>query len=145
MAPRSKPTASSALDGTATFQPGEWTNCTSLVWLCQGSPHLKKPPGMRTTMGAAKRLLVLHRIVPQSLSCSTAGSAYLRNWISGMGIRPASAMPTARPIMPSSERLVSKTRSSPNLSCNPRVTAWTPPFGPMSSPNNTTFWLIESS
>ena len=55
------------------------TNCTSLVWLCQGSPHLKKPTGMRTTIGAAKRLLVRQRIVPQSLSCSVAGSAYLRN------------------------------------------------------------------
>ena len=29
--PRSRPTASSALDGTATFQPGLWTNSTSLV------------------------------------------------------------------------------------------------------------------
>ena len=67
---RSRPTASSAFDGTATFQPGECTNCTSLVWLCQGSPHLKKPMGMRTTMGAAKRLLVRQRMVPQSLSCS---------------------------------------------------------------------------
>ena len=54
--PRSSPTASSAFDGTATFQPGLWTNCTSLVWLCHGSPHLKKPPGTRSTIGAAKRL-----------------------------------------------------------------------------------------
>ena len=53
---RSSPTASSALLGTATFQPGLWTNCTSLVWLCHGSPHLKKPPGTRSTIGAAKRL-----------------------------------------------------------------------------------------
>jgi hypothetical protein len=35
-----------------------------------------------------KRLLVRQRIVPQSLICSIAGSAYLRNWISGTGIRP---------------------------------------------------------
>ena len=43
---------------------------------------------MRSTIGAAKRLLVRQRIVPQSLICSSAGSAYLRNWISGTGIRP---------------------------------------------------------
>ena len=66
---------------------------------------------MRTTIGAAKRLLVRQRIVPQSLSCSAAGSAYLRNWISGTGISPASAMPTARPMMPSSDRVVSNTRA----------------------------------
>ena len=40
-APRSRPTASSALDGTATCQPGLCTNCTSLVRLCHGSPHLR--------------------------------------------------------------------------------------------------------
>ena len=71
------------------------------------------------TIGAAKRLLVRQRIVPQSLSCSVAGSAYLRNWISGTGISPAIAMPTARPMMPSSDRLVSNTRASPNFSCRP--------------------------
>ena len=67
---------------------------------CHGSPHLKKPPGTRSTIGAAKRLWVRQRIVPQSWICSVAGSAYLRNWISGTGISPASAMPTARPTMP---------------------------------------------
>ena len=76
---------------------------------------MKKPPGTRSTIGAAKRLLVRQRIVPQSLICSVAGSAYLRNWISGTGIRPASAMPTARPTMPSSLRLVSNTRSRAEL------------------------------
>ena len=90
---RSRPTASSALLGTATIQPGLWTNCTSLVWLCHGSPHLKKPPGTRSTIGAAKRLAVRQRMVPVSLICSVAGSAYLRNWISGTGSSPASAMP----------------------------------------------------
>ena len=65
---------------------------------------MKKPPGTRSTIGAAKRLCVRQRIVPQSLICSVAGSAYLRNWISGTGISPASAMPTARPTMPSSLR-----------------------------------------
>ena len=98
---------------------GVQRTATSLHWLCQGSPHLEKPPGMRTTIGAAKRLAVRQRIVPQSFSCSAAGSAYLRNWISGTGMRPASAMPTARPMMPSSDRLVSNTRSSPNCSCRP--------------------------
>ena len=34
----------------------------------------------------------------------------MRNWISGTGISPASAMPTARPMMPSSDKLVSNTR-----------------------------------
>src|SRR5206468_2179896 len=104
--PRSSPTASSALDGTATFHPGLCTNSTSLVIECHGSPHLKKPPGTRRTIGAAKRLWVRQRIVPQSWICSVAGSAYLRNWISGTGISPASAIPTARPTLPSSLRLV---------------------------------------
>ena len=53
---------------------------------------------MRTTIGAANLLPVRQRSVPQSLSCSTAGSAYLRNWISGTGRRPAIAIPTARPL-----------------------------------------------
>ena len=72
---------------------------------------------MRTTIGAAKRLLVRQRIVPQSLSCSRAGSAYLRNWISGTGISPASAMPTARPIMPSSDRTGVEHAGIAELSC----------------------------
>ena len=49
---------------------------------------MKKPIGMRTTIGAAKRLFVRQRIVPQLLSCSAAGSAYLRNWISATGTSP---------------------------------------------------------
>ena len=77
-----------AFDGIATRQPMPCTQATSLVWLCQGSPHLKNPPGMRTTIGAAKRLCVRQRIVPQSLSCSAAGSAYLRNWISAHRQQP---------------------------------------------------------
>src|SRR5205814_7735085 len=63
---RSRPTASSAFEGTATCQPTPCTHATSLVWLCQGSPHLKNPPGMRTTIGAAKRLCVRQRSVPRS-------------------------------------------------------------------------------
>jgi hypothetical protein len=47
---------------------------------------LPKPPGIRTTIGAANRLAVRHRIVPVLLSCSVAGSAYFRNWISATGI-----------------------------------------------------------
>ena len=117
---RSSPTASSALLGTATFQPGLWTNSTSLVIECHGSPHLKKPPGTRSTIGAAKRLAVRQRIVPQSWICSLAGSAYLRNWISGTGSKPASAMPTARPTMPSSFKEVSNTRAIPKRSCMPK-------------------------
>ena len=54
-------------------------------------------------------------------------------------------MPTARPMMPSSDRLVSNTRASPNFSCKPRVTACTPPLGPTSSPNTSTRGLIASS
>ena len=100
---------------------------------------------MRSTIGAAKRLAVRQRIVPQSLICSVAGSAYLRNWISGTGISPASAMPTARPMMPSSLSEVSNTRSWPYLSCSPSVTAWTPPLGPTSSPNTSIFGLASSS
>jgi hypothetical protein len=65
---------------------------------------------MRSTIGAAKRLAVRQRIVPQSLICSSAGSAYLRNWISGTGSSPAAARPTARPTMPFLRRLVSNTR-----------------------------------
>src|SRR5438067_1209877 len=133
-AERMSPTASSAFEGTATCQPTPCTQATSFVWLCQGSPHLKNPPGMRTTTGAAKRLRVRQRSVPQSFSCSAAQSAYLRNWISATGSNPASAMPTARPTMPSSERLVSNTRGAPYLSCSPRVAPCTPPLGPTSSP-----------
>src|SRR6185437_8878189 len=126
---RNNPTASSAFEGTATRQPTPCTHTTSLVWLCQGSPHLKNPPGMRTTIGDANRLYVRQRIEPQSLSCSAAGSAYLRNWISATGTRPASDIPTARPMIPSSERLVSNTRSRPYFSCRPSVAPCTPPFG----------------
>ena len=53
-----------------------------------GIAAFEEADGMRTTIGAAKRLLVRQRIVPQSLSCSVAGSAYLRNWISGTGTAP---------------------------------------------------------
>ena len=47
-------------------------------------------------------------------------------------------MPTARPMMPSSDRLVSNTRASPNFSCSPSVAPCTPPLRPTSSPNTTT-------
>ncbi len=100
---------------------------------------------MRTTIGAAKRFAVRQRIEPQSFSCSAAGSAYLRNWISGTGMSPAAAMPTARPMMPSSDRLVSNTRATPNFSCSPRVAACTPPLRPTSSPNTTTRGFTSSS
>ena len=145
IAVRNRPAASWALDGMASCQPMECSHFTSLAWLCQGSPTLKKPPGIRTTIGAAKRLAVRQRIVPVSFNCSSAGSAYLRNWISGTGINPAAAMPTARPIMPSSDRLVSNTRPLPWVSCKPSVAAWTPPLGPTSSPNTTSFGLLASS
>ena len=39
------------------------------------------------------------------------------------GISPASAIPTARPTIPSSLSEVSNTRSTPNFSCRPNVTA----------------------
>ena len=72
-----------------TCHPVACTQSTSPQTLCHGSPHFGAyPPGIRTTMGAAKRLCVRHRIVPQLLSCSVAGSAYLRNWISATGRRP---------------------------------------------------------
>ncbi len=129
----------------ATRQPMPCTHCTSFDWLCHGSPHLKNPPGMRTTMGAANRLAVRQRIVPQSLSCSAAGSAYLRNWISGTGKSPAAAIPTARPMIPSSDKLVSNTRAAPNFSCKPMVAACTPPLRPTSSPNTTMRGFTASS
>src|SRR5205085_785443 len=95
--------------------------------------------------GAAKRLRVRQRSVPQSFSCSAAESAYLRNWISATGSNPASAMPTARPTMPSSERLVSNTRGAPYLSCSPRVAPCTPPLGPTSSPKTSMRGFSASS
>ena len=49
---------------------------------------LEKADGMRSTIGAANLLLVRQRIVPQSLICSRAGSAYFRNWISGPASGP---------------------------------------------------------
>src|SRR5699024_4173795 len=43
------------------------------------------------------------------------------------------------PKIPDSANGVSNTRSSPCFACRPSVTLKTPPFGPMSSPNNNTF------
>ena len=120
IAARSNPTASAALDGTRTCHPIACAHVTSLLRECHGSPtSLPNPPGIRTTIGAANRLFVRHRIVPQLLSCSVAGSAYLRNWISATGIRPDTAMPTARPMIPSSDRLVSNTRAVPEALAEP--------------------------
>src|SRR5438270_11629416 len=94
-AERSNPAASSAFDGTMTCQPIAWAQVTSLETLCHGSPHVLKPPGIRTTIGAANLLAVRQRMVPQSFNCSVAVSAYLRNWISATGRQPAKAKPTA--------------------------------------------------
>ena len=47
----------------------------------------------------------------------------------GHGHQPGERHPTARPTIPSSLSEVSNTRSRPNFSCSPRVTAWTPPLG----------------
>ena len=58
---------------------------------------------------------------------------------------PASAIPTARPMMPSSESDVSNTRALPKLSWRPRVAACTPPLGPTSSPNSSIRGLPRSS
>ena len=74
-----------------TCHPGACANVTSLETLCHGSPHLLKPPGMRTTIGALNFPAVRQRIEPQSSNCSVAGSAYLRNWISGTGRKPVTS------------------------------------------------------
>src|SRR5581483_2224017 len=78
-AARNNPAASSAFDGKSTCQPTACAHVTSLDTLCHGSPHLENPPGIRTTIGAAKWFAVRQRIVPQSFNCSVAGSAYFRN------------------------------------------------------------------
>ena len=133
---RSRPTASSALDGTATCQPGACTNCTSLVWLCQGSPHLKKPTGMRThhrrgeavvgapahraaivdllgrRVGVFAELDFRHRHQPgERHADGAADDAFLaRGWC----------------------RTRARRRTSP---AGRASRAWTPPLGPTSSPN----------
>jgi hypothetical protein len=50
-----------------------------------------------------------------------------------------------RPMMPSSDREVSKTRAGPKCLCISRVAPCTPPFTPTSSPNTNMRGLIFSS
>src|SRR5260221_13026490 len=66
--------------------------------------------------------------------------------MSGMsptGLRPCAAMPTHSPLINSSARGVSITRSAPNRCCRPTVARKTPPLTPTSSPSTTT--LASSS
>src|SRR3990170_3588589 len=67
------------------------------------------------------------------------------NWISATGRRPYSAIPTAIPTIPPSARVVSRTRSGPNLSQSPSVARKTPPLLPISSPRRTTSGLRSIS
>ena len=70
---------------------------------------------------------------------SMARSEKLIVMISTIGFSPARAAPTAAPTNPDSDMGVSRTRSGPYLSRNPRVTAYAPSYAPMSSPIRRTF------
>src|SRR5918999_146753 len=61
------------------------------------------------------------------------------NWISPTGLRPSAAIPTHSPLIRSSARGVSTTRSDPKRLCKPTVARKTPPLAPTSSPSTTTF------
>ncbi len=61
----------------------------------------------------------------------------MRMW-TWIGRRPASAMPTAAPVMASSDRGVPKTRSGPYSSSRPRVVPWMAFGSSASRPKRTT-------
>ncbi len=62
--------------------------------------------GVLSTIGQAKRPPSASAACPRRRLFG-GGIGYWRNWISGQGISPAKAMPTAQPTMPSSEGEVS--------------------------------------
>ncbi len=69
---------------------------------------------------------------------SNAGGIKSANWISATGRIPLTESPMAEPTIKLSASGVSKTRASPNSSCNPCVTRKTPPARPTSSPRTIT-------
>ena len=66
------------------------------------------------------------------------------NMSSTTGFRPVAAAPTAAPMNAASEIGVSRTRSAPNSSYRPRVTAKMPPALPTSIPSKQTVGSIRN-
>ena len=127
-------------------QPIACTNCTSLRLAVPRIAALEE--AARHAHDHRRREAIARCASASCRNRSTARSPDRRTC--GTGSRapassPASAMPTARPMMPSSDRLVSNTRAAPNFSCSPSVAACTPPLRPTSSPNTTTRGFIASS
>ena len=77
-------------------------------------------------------------VAPSPRIWSIALCTYARYWISGIGSRPDTPAPRARPRIVCSSSNVSNTRRPPADRCSPRVTPYTPPLAPTSSPNTST-------
>jgi hypothetical protein len=84
------------LEGTATCQPGLWTNANLVGLAGHGSPHLKKPPGILSTIGAAKRIVRSPAHGAAIVDLLGRGLGIFAELDLGHRHQPAIAMPTAR-------------------------------------------------
>ena len=103
---------------------------------------------MRTTIGFWKLPFEKNESEQASpRSWSRALCTYARYWISGTGRKPRVPAPWAVPRMVVSSSRVSNTRAWPKRACRSRVTLYTPPFLPTSSPNTSSsgYWSIRSA
>ena len=142
IAERSRPTASAVFEGTRTCQPIAWAQVHLATHrvpriadvLAESARHSHDDRGSEPVVRAPPHCAAVVELLG-------GGVRVFPEWISATGMSPEMAMPTARPMIPSSDRLVSNTRATPNRFCSPSVTRCTPPLTPTSSPNTSALGL----
>ena len=127
-AARSSPFASATVAGVATLSPGTCAYQPSNECECCAAMPRPPPLAMRITTGTLSWPPDMWRRVAAVLTIwSSARSEKLIVITSTIGCMPPTAAPMPAPTKVDSESGVSRTRSGPNSSSSPRLTANAPP------------------
>ena len=120
--------ASSTVAGATMRSPGMWANQASRLWLCCAASCRPAPVVVRITSGTWNWPPdMCWMVAALFMIWSSASRLKLTVMISTTGRMPPSAAPIPAPTKADSDRGVSRTRSGPNSSSNPSVTAKHPP------------------
>ncbi len=113
-----RPLLSAGVAGVTTTRPGVCTYQASGDWECCAAIPPRIPMGIRATSGTRACPPNMYRALAAWLTSSeTEHMAKSENRISAIGRVPASAAPTAAPMIVDSEIGVSTIRSGPNSAC----------------------------
>ena len=120
--------ASSTVAGATTFSPGTWAYQPSRLCECCAASCRPAPVVIRITTGTLNWPPDMCSSVAAVLTIwSSARRLKLTVMISTIGRSPPIAAPMPAPTNPDSESGVLRTRSRPNSSWSPLVTAYVPP------------------